>query len=110
MLARSTSLMSEGDMNRVTVNVQTGEIQTVELTPEEIAAAEAAAAAYVPPPRVATARQFKAALAMAGVISSESNKGTASNPRVNREELRRVRKARTMLRSKGKSFKRNGSA
>jgi hypothetical protein len=44
------------------------------------------------------------------VINSESNKGTASNPRVNREDLRRVRKARTVLRSKGKSFKRNGSA
>jgi hypothetical protein len=38
---------------------------------------------------------------MAGVISKESNNGTASNPRVNREEFRRVRKARILLRSRG---------
>jgi hypothetical protein len=35
------------------------------------------------------------------VTISERIKGTASKPRVNREELRRERKARTMLRSKG---------
>jgi len=33
--------------------------------------------------------------AIAGVTKSESTKGTANNPRVNREELRRERKART---------------
>ena len=58
----------------------------------------------------ATCLSMSVLFAIAGVINSESNKGTASNPRVNREEFRRVRKARTLLRSKGKFFKRNGSA
>ena len=47
--------------------------------------------------------------AIAGVIKSERTNGTASNPRVNREELKRERKARILLRSKGKLLNRNGS-
>lgn len=55
--------------HRTVINVQTGEIEIVELTPEEIAQDEANAAANPPPPRVATARQFIAALAMSGIIT-----------------------------------------
>jgi hypothetical protein len=43
------------------------------------------------------------------VTSKESSNGTAIIPRVNREEFIRVRKARILLHSMGKSFKRNGS-
>jgi hypothetical protein len=50
------------------INIQTGEETTRDYTQTELDAI----AAYVPPPapvRVATARQFKAALALSGVIT-----------------------------------------
>lgn len=55
--------------HRTVFDFATGQSAVMELTPEEIAADEAAAAAYVPPVRVATARQFKAALAISGIIT-----------------------------------------
>jgi hypothetical protein len=52
-------------MKRIVTNVSTGEQYEEDLSPEE----EAAILAMPPPVRIATARQFKAALAIAGVIS-----------------------------------------
>ena len=54
---------------RTVYDFTTGESTQVELTPEEIAADEANAAAQGPLVRIATARQFKAACVLAGLIT-----------------------------------------
>lgn len=56
-------------MFRTEVNVMTGEVTVVELTPEEIAALPPPAAPSPPPPIVLTNRQLFAALALTGFIT-----------------------------------------
>lgn len=57
-------------MQRTEINVQTGEITIVDLTPEEVTAAEAYAAT-IPPyvPQVISDRQFFQQAAVAGIIT-----------------------------------------
>jgi len=56
-------------MYRVVVDVMTGEVTQVELTPEEIAALPPPAAPEPPPPIILTNRQLFAALALTGFIT-----------------------------------------
>lgn len=63
-------------MQRIVVNVQTGEIETVDLTPEEIAALPAPEVVAVP---ASVSRfQAKAALAMAGLLD-QANAAVAAS-------------------------------
>jgi hypothetical protein len=56
-------------MHRTSVNVMTGEVTVVDLTPEEIAALPPPAAPEPPTPIVLTNRQLFAALALTGFIT-----------------------------------------
>lgn len=66
-------------MNRIEVNVQTGEQKVIPLTAEEIAAAEATAALPPPVPAVVAMRQARLALLQVGLLT-QVNTAVANMP------------------------------